>query len=276
MIIIWRAPRPRVTPWLSPTLITTVGLLGKYALLLHVIAILIPSYRHGGRGRRRCRARPQTHDRNLSDKTQDFRFLNSIISTSDLAKSTSIPKCGGKDFGPNATKAQASALDFSRNAMHTALSHPRLHQVKTHVVTQYCLEGARYGGTCVRVDNAHGPHFRKMGKGDSKSRIWLLPEEALYLIVRGSLDIRQPDLPSVGDEGRNDIEGEGKVDDPFGRTTLEPLRRICNFIGKSGLTLGRYQVFVGLRRLGYTVVRAPTWEESYTGMSGHTTVPTTQ
>ena len=129
--------------------------------------------------------------------TQDFRFLNSIINASNLAESTSIPKRGEKDFEPNATKAQASALDASRNAMHTALSHPRLHQVKTHVVAQNCPEGARYGGTCVRVDNAHGPHFRTMGKGDSKSRIWLLLEEALYLIERGSLDIRWPDLPSV-------------------------------------------------------------------------------
>jgi hypothetical protein len=70
--------------------------------------------------------------------------------------------------------------------MHTALSHPRLHQVKTHVVAQYCLEGARYGGPYVRVDNAHGPHFRTMGKGDSKNRIWLPPEER-YILSRGAV-----------------------------------------------------------------------------------------
>jgi len=50
----------------------------------------------------------------------------------------------------------------------------------------------------------------------------------------------------------------------------------ASFIGKSGLTLERYQVFAGLRRLGYTVVRTPTWDESYTGMNGHVTVPTAQ
>lgn len=70
-----------------------------------------------------------------------------------------------------------------------------------------------------------------MGRDDSKSRIWLLPEEALYLIERGNLDIRWPDLPSVGDEGRNDIEeegnGDGDGDDPLGRTAHEPPRRIC-------------------------------------------------
>jgi hypothetical protein len=63
---------------------------------------------------------------------------------------------------------------------------------------------------------------------------------------------------------------------PLGELLASLLRRICNSIGKSGLTLERYQVFTGLRRLGCTVVRAPTWDESYTGMNGHATVPTAQ
>jgi hypothetical protein len=48
-----------------------------------------------------------------------------------------------------------------------------------------------------------------------------------YLVERGNLDIRWPDLPSVGDEGRNDIEGEGNGNDPLRRTAHEPPRRIC-------------------------------------------------
>ena len=75
----------------------------------------------------------------------------------------------------------------------------------------------------IRIDRTFG----RWGKGDSKSRIWLLLEEALYLIERGSLDIRWLGLPSVGDEGGNDIEGEGNGDDPLGRTAHEPPRRTC-------------------------------------------------
>ena len=212
---------------------------------------------------------PQTHDRDLSEETQDFRFLNSIINSSNLTEPASIPKRGEKDFEPNTTNAQASSLDASRNAMHTALSHPRLHQAKTHLVAQYCPEEARYGGACVRVDNVHGPHFRTIGKGDSKNRVWLLPEEALYLIERGSLDIRWPDLSSSG-EGAQEManKGEGE-DDPIGELPMSLQGAYASFIGKSGLTLERYQVFAGLRRLGYAVNRAPTWDESPPGMDCH-------
>ena len=215
----------------------------------------------------------QTQERDLSEETQDFRFLNSIINASNLAESASIPKRGEKDFEPNATNAQASALDASRSAMHTALSFPRLHQAKTHLVAQYCAEESRYGGACVRVDNAHGPHFRTMGKGDNKNRIWLLPEEALYLIERGSLDIRWPDRPSVSEDRGQEVDKNVEdQDDPIGELPMSLQGAYASFIGRSGLTLEQYQVFAGLRRLGYSVVRASTWDESRAGMNGHATV----
>ena len=122
----------------------------------------------------------------------------------------------------------------------------------------------------MRVDNAHGPHFRTIGKGDSKNRVWLLPEEALYLIERGSLDIRWPDRPSPGDESGQEVDTKGDdEEDLIGELPMSLQGAYASFIGKSGLTLERYQVFSGLRRLGYTVVRAPTWDESHTGMNGH-------
>jgi tRNA-splicing endonuclease subunit Sen54 len=216
----------------------------------------------------------QTHDRDLSEETQDFRFLNSIVNAANLSESASIPKRGEKDFEPNATNAQASSLAASRQAMHTALSYPRLHQAKTHLVAQYCADESRYGGACVRVDNAHGPHFRTIGRGDSKNRIWLLPEEALYLIERGSLDIRWPDRQAEGVEGGDQVEGqEDDGDEPLGELPMSLQGAYASFIGRSGLTLERYQVFAGLRRLGYTVVRAPTWSDSQTGMNGHSILP---
>jgi tRNA-splicing endonuclease subunit Sen54 len=216
----------------------------------------------------------QTHDRDLSEETQDFRFLNSIANAANLSEPASIPKRGEKDFEPNATNAQASSLAASRHAMHTALSYPRLHQAKTHLVAQYCPDESRYGGACVRVDNVHGPHFRTMGRGDSKNRIWLLPEEALYLIERGSLDIRWPDRHAEGVEGGDQVEDEeDDGDEALGELPMSLQGAYASFIGKSGLTLECYQVFAGLRRLGYTVVRAPTWNDSQTGMNGHSILP---
>ena len=34
------------------------------------------------------------------------------------------------------------------------------------------------------------------------------------------------------------------------------------FIGRGGLTVERYTVYAGLKRGGYTVIRAPTWDET--------------
>ena len=135
---------PAPTPWLSPTPIHNSSLLGKYALLLprhrHLDSLLSP---WRTQTKTLSRQGPQTHNRDLSEETQDFRFLNSIINASNLTESTSIPKRGEKDFERDATKAQASVLDASRNVMLNALSLMPA-QVKIHVVAQYCPEGARY------------------------------------------------------------------------------------------------------------------------------------
>src|SRR5947209_7833674 len=72
----------------------------------------------------------------LEDETQDFRFLNQLTSVT-RAGQTVIPKRGTKDFEPNPTRSQASALDASRLAMHTALSSVRIHTGRNHVVGQY-------------------------------------------------------------------------------------------------------------------------------------------
>ncbi|KAF1989373.1 hypothetical protein K402DRAFT_452104 [Aulographum hederae CBS 113979] len=77
-----------------------------------------------------------------------------------------------------------------------------------------------------------------------KGRLWLLPEEALYLLERGALDIRYP-LP----------------DDPLGILASQeglPMSlqgAYAAFIGRGGLTLEMYTVYTGLKRLGYTVLR---------------------
>ena len=130
--------------------------------------------------------------------------------------------------------------------MHDALSVPRLHNPKNHVVGYYSPELS--SNRPILIENARGPMFRTMGQADSSNQTWLLPEEALYLLERGSLDIRW----RASDVGN----GESGEDIPMSLQAA-----YATLLGKNGLTLERYHVYAGLRRIGYILSRAPTWED---------------
>jgi tRNA-splicing endonuclease subunit Sen54 len=168
--------------------------------------------------------------------------------------------------------------------MHNAISHPRLHSSKTNVIGIYAPEGptplvtnvvkepAQNDGdgdaaapkpakvvkdpmsgipveSCVYVQNPKGIHFKSTGKMDRWNRAWLLPEEALYYLERGTLDIRWPaSITAPLQEG----------DEESGLPMSLQAAYAC-FIGRSGLTLERFSVYTGLRRVGYTLIRAPSW-----------------
>lgn len=157
--------------------------------------------------------------------------------------------------------------------MHNALSFPRLHHPKHRVIGFYAPDGpappasADEKGSndlkqkgvgvpaesCVCVPNPRGQYFKSMGQADRWNRMWLLPEEALYLIERGSLDIRWPDSATGS-------TGKGESEEDLGIPMSLQAAYAC-FVGTGGLTLERYSVFTGLRRLGYTVIRAPGWDD---------------
>ncbi|EEP79796.1 predicted protein [Uncinocarpus reesii 1704] len=106
---------------------------------------------------------------------------------------------------------------------------------------------------CVCVPNPRGQHFRTMGRADQFNRVWLLPEEALYLLERGSLDIRWPVESS---------QGGGVIDaiDAMERGVPMSLQAAyACFLGRGGLSSERYIVYAGLRRGGYVVIRAESW-----------------
>ncbi|KAK7905747.1 tRNA-splicing endonuclease subunit sen54 [Exophiala xenobiotica] len=237
-------------------------------------------------------------DDDLEDETQDFRFLAQLTSTS--SGQPIVPKRGTKDFEPNPTRSQASALDASRLAMHTALSAVRVHTGK-HVVGQYLPDekdwrwddngaGVRHG-RCVVVPVFKGTHSKVMGQADRYNRTWFLPEEALFLLDRGTLDIRWPDAEE-DDDGQDEAEQEQEqeqsiqVEDApsqeltdqvdssednspaqqeigpkIGELPMSLQGAYASFIGKDGLTLERYTVYAGLKRTGYIVQRAPTWHD---------------
>lgn len=153
--------------------------------------------------------------------------------------------------------------------MHNALAHPRIHHPKTHVVGIYAPDGPTppshvqvsdgkgvgvHPDSCVCVRAAKGQIFKSMGQADRWNRIWLLPEEALYLLERGSLDIRWPNPETVAEE-------EGVVHEAVPAIPMSLQAAYACFMGRGGLTLERYSVFTGLRRLGYVITRAPGWDD---------------
>jgi len=166
--------------------------------------------------------------------------------------------------------------------MHNALAFPRLHHPKNRVIGIYAPDGpapprsaattASTGGektgpkgagigvpadSCVYVPSPKGQYFRTMGKADRWNRVWLLPEEALYLLERGSLDIRWPASATGSASTGGGDDGADELSIPMSLQAA-----YACFIGHGGLTLERFTVYTLLRRLGYTLVRAPSWDES--------------
>ncbi|CAI7568781.1 unnamed protein product [Penicillium pancosmium] len=217
---------------------------------------------------------PTQVETDLSDETQDFRLLSHLNFLTDTS-SPGLPKRGEKDFEPNPTQHQADVLSKSREAMHDALAHPRLHNLNTRVIAYYAPNGpapppgidiedpARFGDkgvganvhpdSCVYVPNPKGQYFKNMGQSDRWNRVWLLPEEALFLIERGSLDIRWPiEMTAAPDD-----EGPEELSIPMSLQAA-----YACFMGRSGLTMERYTVYTGLKRTGYALTRAPGWDDS--------------
>ncbi|KAI9834167.1 MAG: tRNA-splicing endonuclease subunit sen54 [Phylliscum demangeonii] len=206
------------------------------------------------------------------DEAQDYRFLASLTAAhlrhagaddddgadDDAEPRAAIPRRGAKDFEPHGTAQQAALLGASRAAMHQALSSTapggysvRLHTPKAGVRAYW--DAAR--GCCL-VPHARGPHFKTMGAPDRGAGArpgWLRlrPEEMLYLLERGSLDVRW------GEGEGEDGDGDGvpmSVQAAYAVAIGDGRRRAAGCI-----SLERWSVYAGLKRCGYAVFRAPGW-----------------
>ena len=192
--------------------------------------------------------------------------MTDLCSSLSDTSSASLPRRGEKDFEPNPTEFQADVLSASRGAMHNALAHPRIHHPKTQVIGIYAPDGPTpppqvkvdekglgvSSDYCVCVPIPKGQYFKTIGQADRWNRVWLLPEEAMYLMERGSLDIKWPrELSGIDADD---------VNEPLIPMSLQAA--YACLLGRGGLTLERYTVFTGLRRLGYAVVRASGWDDN--------------
>lgn len=198
------------------------------------------------------------------EEMHDFRFL-AALTASTSRTGGALPKRGIKDFEPHATSIQSSALDDSRYAMHAALSVGRTHIPKTHVRGVY---DASTGLT--RVRRVKGHVFRSLGRDMRGGGVELLPEEALWLLERGSLDIRwgqEEDVVERLANGGNEAHDEATLD--AAEEELLPMSLQGAYAamigedeeGRGALTLEKYQVFAGLKRVGYIVLRAAEWDD---------------
>ncbi|KAI1076386.1 tRNA-splicing endonuclease subunit sen54 N-term-domain-containing protein [Whalleya microplaca] len=229
----------------------------------------------------------------LADETQDFRLFSSLLNKRQASSKTI--RRGEKDFESHGTRAQESVLEASRSAMHEVLSHTRSHKPRdctrgwyfpdkwagAPAEQQERVGGERASGLFApdRVvaleTEVRGPLGQTTGRvvtGVEKHtpgwlKTWLLPEEALYLIERGSLDLWWP-ARGIEDIFPVKREGESESKDPAEQGFAEhelgvPLSlqaAYALFIGRDGergkVTLEKYQVYANLRRLGYKVLRA--------------------
>ena len=122
--------------------------------------------------------------------------------------------------------------------MHHALSYPRIHAPKSNI------SGTYHPSTgLTTIENQKGHHFRTMGRADVGGRIHLLPEEALYILERGNLDLRWPQ----------------DLSNPSSNMEFSLQSAYTQLVDQLGLTLERYTVYAGLKRSGYIVQRGPSW-----------------
>lgn len=243
-----------------------------------------------------------TAEETMEEEAQDFRLFASLINKKNIS-SKSIRK-GEKDFEEHGTKLQANALEQSRQVMEEVLSFTRVHKKTNWLRGWYFPDrwadavepeeaeapqshgepreaAAKRRGLDARdrvivVEHDKG-HFKTMGRivtGQGKDqpgwdKIWLLPEEALFLLERGSLDLWWPTRPladifpikpdpeeSVQADQLSGEEDEYDLGVPLSLEAAYSLL-IGNDKERGKITLQTFQVYSNLSRGGYRILRAP-------------------
>lgn len=103
------------------------------------------------------------------------------LNLSSESVDAAVMRRGEKDYEPDGTNTQQIAIQRSRDAMYTALIHPRIQGVKHLVEGEWDSQKQM-----ARVNIVRGTHFRTMGF-TNREGTWLRPEEVTYLVQRGSM-----------------------------------------------------------------------------------------
>ncbi|OAA41350.1 hypothetical protein NOR_05428 [Metarhizium rileyi] len=219
----------------------------------------------------------------LDDGVPDYTLFSSTFNKKSV--SGKIIRRGEKDFESHGTQAQDNTLEASRQALEEVLSYTRIHRPEAWIRAWYfpdwwttqrpdCgRDDALLHERVVVVEHERGNWMRDIGRAVSGSkdqlgvgRLWLLPEEALYMIERGTMDIWWPDkpfgelLPKCVDNGpaRNQF-GPDDYDAGVPLSLEAAYSLMVGYEGERGkTTLPKFQVYSHLKRAGFHVMRAPT------------------
>lgn len=232
---------------------------------------------------------PPTEEEALEEAPQDFRLFNSLLKKKNISSQTI--RRGEKDFESHGTKAQENALEQSRRAMEDVLSYTRVFKETSWLRAWFFpdhFEGWEekdddeelkkrrtdaservvvVEGDLGAVSKSVGRVVTGQGKGAvARDRTWLLPEEALFLVERGSLDLWWPvrGLDVVFPPAEREMEEgaeEDRVDDEYELGLPLSLQAAYSLlVGNEGergkITLEKFQVYSNLKRLGYKILRA--------------------
>jgi tRNA-splicing endonuclease subunit Sen54 len=205
-----------------------------------------------------------------------------------------IPKRGEKDFEPTGFAAQHKALEASRKAMFDVISCERYISNKTISVAAwepalnravvYLARGQTFAsmGYANRVHVLEDGQFSDLAEAYNKkatelakvdgtmkdgvwwpkiqSRLELYPEEALYLVERGSMECRVFCAGPKNERRPRTSANESLQDfeDDVENGSWVPMsveQTFSTLMHKDGLTRERYQLYAHLKRLGYIVQR---------------------
>ncbi|XP_048847758.1 tRNA-splicing endonuclease subunit Sen54 isoform X2 [Brienomyrus brachyistius] len=156
-------------------------------------------------------------------------FYNELLSPSELfaarSRSHKIPARGQKEFLPDGSARQRERLQHSLEEHWSLISEERVERLGTLVKGEWIPSK-----NVVVLKSPAGKFWQTMGFSEHGKQL-LLPEEALYLMECGSVQVFLHDLPLSVQEGYE------------------------MFLSKDTVNLLQYQVFSHLKRLGYVVSR---------------------
>lgn len=228
---------------------------------------------------------PQTMEEVMEDEVPDYKLFLSMFDKRGVSSKT-IRK-GEKDFESHGTRAQDGALESSRRALEDVLSYTRTHRSEAWTRGWYYpdywtsvaeesrptdQDGVLLDQRVVVVEHERGSWMKDLGRTVSGKkgiagvgRLWLLPEEALHLVERGTLDLWWPSK-ELDEVLPGDLTPSAQIREGFGPDDYDagvPLSLEAAYsllIGTEGeprkVTLPKYQVFTHLKRGGFHVMRA--------------------
>ncbi|WWD08997.1 hypothetical protein V865_007112 [Kwoniella europaea PYCC6329] len=178
-----------------------------------------------------------------------------------------IPRRGEKDFEPlsETVNLQEMMLQKSREALFNALVGVRGGNSKSiaHAIItpsnpypkMLITHGHLFDTIGMSIRYSTSTKDQEKGKSKGYSQTELLPEEALYLLERGTLQIWVS--KDLTDEEKENGWGEWSEEEygVKGAIEMSVMDGFGTFIGRDGLSWERYQAYAYLKRLGYTVQR---------------------